>query len=162
MNTDTYYMSLALKEAKKALPNGDVPVGCILVKNHEIIATGYNQRELKHDPTAHAEIIALRKAGEKLNSWHLDEVELYVTLEPCPMCAGALINARIKTIIYGVDEPLYGACGSQLNLVQFPSFPHNIRVRSGILKEECYALLKDFFKTLRKEDNYESSVKRTH
>ena len=159
MNTDTYYMTLAIKEARKALLNGDVPVGCVLVKNHEVIATGYNQREYSKDPTAHAEIIALRKAGEKLHSWHLDDVKLYVTLEPCPMCAGALINARIKTIIYGVDEPLYGACGSQLNLVQFPSFPHNIRVRSGILKEECYALLQEFFKILRKEANHEPEIK---
>lgn len=152
---DTYFMHLALEEAKKALLHNDVPVGCVLVKDKKVIAKAHNEREKRKDPTAHAEILALKAAGEILGDWHLNELELYVTLEPCPMCAGALLNARIKTIVYGTDEKIWGACGSSLNLVQFPSFPHNIRVRSKVLEEECQGLLEDFFKRLRKEA-YES------
>lgn len=144
-------MTLALEEAKKALLHNDVPVGCVLVKDGKVICKAHNEREKRNDPTAHAEILALKKAGEILKDWHLNDLELYVTLEPCPMCAGALLNARIKTIIYGADENVWGACGSNLNLVQFPGFPHNIRIRSKVLEKECKYLLETFFKTLRKE-----------
>lgn len=145
-------MRLAIEEAKKALAHHDVPVGCILVRNGEIISQAHNEREKRNDPTAHAEILALKKAGEILKDWHLNDLELYVTLEPCPMCAGALLNARIKTIIYGADEKVWGACGSNLNLVQFPVFPHNIRIRPNVLEEECRLLLENFFKMIRKEN----------
>lgn len=121
----------------KILLSGDVPVGCVIVLRDQIIARAHNLREAHHDPTAHAEIIALREAGKALGSWQLKDCDLYVTHEPCPMCAGALVMARIHTLYYGCDEPTTGACGSCLNLVQFPGFPHNVHIVGPLAQENA-------------------------
>ena len=120
-----YYLQEAIIEAQKAAAIGEIPIGAIVVKDGEIISRGHNRREIDHDPTAHAEIIALREAGKYLGTWRLSDCMLYVTMEPCPMCCGALINSRIDTVIYGADEPKFGSAGSQLNLLQFPGFNQN-------------------------------------
>ena len=148
--TDEFYMSLALKEAKKALAHNDIPVGAVIVKDEIVLAKAHNECELKKDSTAHAEILAIQSACHTLGLKNLSGCEIFVTLEPCAMCAGAILNARIKTIIYGANEPLFGACGSTLNLVQFPSFPHNSRIRANVLEDESKLLLQEFFQKLRK------------
>lgn len=142
-------MQEAIKEAKKALDIEEVPVGAIIVKDNKIIARAHNMKETKNDATCHAEILAIKKACKKLNSWRLLDCEMYVTLEPCSMCAGALINSRIKKLYIGTDDNKTGACGSVLNLLQDYKFNHKIEVEKYILKEECENLLKEFFKYLR-------------
>ena len=144
------YMKEALKEAKKAYNIGEVPVGAVIVKEGKIIARGYNCKEKKYDTTKHAEIIAIQKASKKLKSWRLQECEMYVTLEPCSMCAGAMIQARIKKVYIGAMDYKTGACGSVLNLLNDYKFNHNVEVENGILEKECEKILKDFFKELRK------------
>ena len=146
--TDEYFMQEALKEAQKAYRKGESPVGAVVVMDGKIIARGYNQRESKQDPTAHAEIIAIRKAAHKLGNWRLNGCDLYVTLEPCPMCAGAAIQARIDKIVIGTMDPKAGALGSKLNLLEF-KFNHEIDIKTGILEKECADVLKRFFKELR-------------
>lgn len=146
---DNKWMEIAIDEAKKALKYNDVPIGAIIVRDNKIIGRGYNTRERDNDPTGHAEINALRDAGTASGNWRLDNAVLYVTHEPCPMCAGAMLMSHIHTIVYGAHEPLYGVCGSQMNLVQFPGFPQNIRIRGPIAQEACAALTRDFFKKLR-------------
>lgn len=155
---DEGFMKEALKEAKKALKVDEVPVGCVIVKDGEIIARGYNHREHSNTVFSHAEVIAMDKACKKLNSWRLDQCDVYVTLEPCVMCAGALIQARVKRLIYGTNEPKFGAHQSILNLFDYP-FNHHVEVISGVLQEESSQLLKTFFqgvrerKTLNNQDN---------
>ena len=149
------YMKEALKEAKKAAQKLEVPVGCVIVKNDKIIARGHNQKETKKDTTKHAEIIALQKASKKLEAWRLTDCEMYVTLEPCPMCAGALIQARLKKIYIGAMDNKTGACGSILNLLQDYPFNHKIEIEKGIEKEACETILKNFFKDLRKSKKEE-------
>ena len=149
--TDKEYMELALGEAQKALEHGDVPVGAIVVREGIILGRGRNEREKNCDPAAHAEIQALRAAALETGSWNLEGATLYSTVEPCPMCAGALINSRIKRLVYGADEPKFGSAGSQINLLQFPGFNHSVRITSGILAEESAALLKEFFAKLRQD-----------
>lgn len=144
------FMQEAFNEAEKALLHRDVPVGAVVEKDGIIIGRGHNTREGLHDPTGHAEINALRQAGETLKDWRLDNCTLYVTHEPCPMCSGAAIIAHIKHIVYGANEPRYGACGSQLNLVQFPGFPHNVRITGPIAQAQGEKLMQDFFTHLRK------------
>lgn len=144
-------MKQALKEAQKAYNKLEVPVGAVIVKNGKIIARGYNQKETKYDTTKHAEIIAIQKASKKLKSWRLLDCEMYVTLEPCSMCAGAIINSRIKKVYIGTMDEKTGAAGSRLNLFKDYKFNHNVEVETGILKDECEGILKDFFKFLRKE-----------
>jgi len=144
-----FYMREALNEAKKALEKGEVPIGALVVLNGEIIGRGHNLRETENDPTAHAEIVALREAGKNNNSWRLEKGVLYVTLEPCPMCAGAMLLSRIHRVVYGADDPKAGAAGSLLNILQFPGFNHEVRITGGILAEECAALLQEFFKHRR-------------
>ncbi len=144
------FMKKALQEAKKAYNKLEVPVGCIIVKNGEIIAKAHNLKETKYDTTKHAEILAIQKASKKLQSWRLIDCEMYVTLEPCPMCAGAIINSRIKKIYYGAKDEKTGAVGSVLNLLEDYTFNHKVEVESGILENECQAILKNFFKELRK------------
>ena len=144
-------MKQALKEAQKAYNKLEVPVGAVIVKNGKIIARGYNQKETKYDTTKHAEIIAIQKASKKLKSWRLLDCEMYVTLEPCSMCAGAIINSRIKKVYIGKKNEKTGAAGSRLNLFKDYKFNHNVEVETGILKDECEGILKDFFKFLRKE-----------
>jgi len=143
------YMKEALKQAKKAYEKEEIPVGAIIVKNNKIIARAYNQKEIKCDTTKHAEIIAIQKASKKLKSWRLTDCEMYVTLEPCSMCAGALIQSRIKKVYIGTMDEKTGASGSVLNLFQDYKFNHQVEVETGILQKECEKILKDFFKYLR-------------
>ena len=150
-NTHDYFLQQAIEEAKKAAQIGEVPIGAVVVKEGQIIGRGYNLRESEHDPTAHAEIVALRQAGQYLSSWRLDGCTLYVTMEPCPMCCGALINSRIDTVVYGANEPKFGSAGSQLNLLQFPGFNHNVKIIGPIDQDNCSGLMKLFFQTLRQK-----------
>ena len=142
------FMYLALEEAKKAYLEGEVPVGAVIVKNGEVIATGRNKREQKQNALSHAEIEAINSACEKLKSWRLDDSELYVTLEPCPMCTGAIINARIKTVIFGAFDKAAGCMDSVINLCDYP-LGHKVEVYAGICEDECQNILKDFFQKLR-------------
>lgn len=143
------FMKLALKEAKKAYDKLEVPVGAVIVKDGKVIAKAHNLKETKFDTTKHAEILAIQKASKKLESWRLLDCEMYVTLEPCSMCAGAMINSRIKKLYIGALDEKTGACGSVLNLLEDYPFNHKIEVEKGIMQKECEAILKDFFKTLR-------------
>ncbi len=143
-------MKEALKEAKKAYKKLEVPVGAVIVKNGEIIARGHNLKETKCDTTKHAEIIAIQRASKKLNAWRLEDCEMYVTLEPCTMCAGAIINSRIKKVYIGTEDLKTGACGSILNLFTDYKFNHKVEYEKGIMQKECEKILKDFFKDLRK------------
>ena len=142
------FMREALKQAKKAYEKGEIPVGAVIVKDNKIIARAYNEKEEKKDTTKHAEIIAIQKASKKLNAWRLSDSEMYVTLEPCSMCAGALIQSRIKKVYIGTMDEKTGACGSVLNLLDY-DFNHKVEVETGILQQECEKILKDFFKELR-------------
>lgn len=142
------YMSLALELAKKAARIGDVPVGALIVKDGEIISEGYNLRENGGGATAHAELLAIERACERLGTWRLSGCELYVTLEPCPMCAGAIINSRIDTVIYGAKDANGGALGSVVDLSSYP-LGHKPRIISGILENECRDLLREFFEAKR-------------
>lgn len=148
-----YYMKEALKEAEKAYKKLEVPVGAIIVKDGKIIARGHNQKEEKTDTTKHAEIIAIQKASKKLQSWRLIGCEMFITLEPCPMCAGAIINSRIKKIHIGTMDDKTGAAGSKLNLFEDYTFNHTVEIEKGIMKQECETILKKFFKELRKSKN---------
>lgn len=147
------YMKEALKEAKKAYNKFEIPVGAVIVKNNQIIARAHNIKEQKNDTTKHAEIIAIQKASKKLETWRLNDCEMYVTLEPCAMCAGALIQARLKKIYIGTMDKKTGACGSVLNLLEDYKFNHIVEIENGILQEDCELILKDFFKELRKKKN---------
>ncbi len=144
------FMKEALKQAKKAYEKLEVPVGAIIVRNGKIIARAHNLKETKIDTTKHAEILAIQKASRKLKSWRLLDCEMYVTLEPCSMCAGAIINSRIKKIYIGTLDEKTGAVGSVLNLFEDYTFNHKVEVEKGVMKEECENLLKSFFKMLRK------------
>ena len=150
MENKEKFMKEALKEAKKAYEKLEVPVGAVIVKDGEIIARAHNLKETKYDTTKHAEILAIQKASKKLETWRLLDCEMYVTLEPCSMCAGALINSRIKRLYIGTMDEKTGAAGSVLNLFEDYTFNHKVEVEKGVMKEECESLLKDFFKMLRK------------
>ena len=150
MNEKEKFMNEALKEAKKAYKKLEVPVGCVIVRDGKIIARGHNLKETKKDTTKHAEIIAIQKASKKLEAWRLLDCDMYVTLEPCSMCAGALIQARIKKVYIGTMDEKTGACGSVLNLLEDYKFNHKVEVERGICKNDCEKILKDFFKELRK------------
>lgn len=144
-----HYMRRALGEAQRALAMNEVPVGCVVVHEGQIIGRGHNQRELLQDPTAHAEMIAITAAAAHLGSWRLENTRLYVTLEPCPMCAGAIILARIPEVYFGAWDPKAGCCGTLMNLLEDPRFNHQPRVAGGVLSMECGALLSDFFRCIR-------------
>jgi tRNA(adenine34) deaminase len=148
-DTDERFMRLALDQAKIAEENGDVPIGAVIVHNNQIIGKAYNQREQLKDPTAHAEIIALTQAAAALQSWRLTGCTMYVTLEPCPMCAGALVLARIDRLVYGCDDPKTGACKSLYNIVQDERLNHRLEVTTGVLADDCSRLLQDFFQQKR-------------
>lgn len=150
MEEKNYYMKQALKEAEKAYQKLEVPVGAVIVKDGKIIARAHNQKETKTDTTKHAEILAIQKASKKLKSWRLIDCEMYVTLEPCSMCAGAMINSRIKKVYIGAMDEKTGAVGSVLNLFEDYTFNHKVEVEKGILEKECQEILKKFFKELRK------------
>ena len=142
-------MLRAIELAKLATETDDVPVGCVIVKNGEIIAEASNMKEKENDATKHAEMVAISNATKVLNNWWLEDCEVYVTLEPCPMCAGAMINARIKALYFGAYDPKTGAAGSRVNLLKEDLFNHNIIVKGGIMQNECSSLLSDFFKKKR-------------
>ena len=144
-------MREALKEAKKAYLLGEVPVGAVIVYDNKIIARGHNTREIKQSVLGHAEINAIQKASKKIGSWRLEDCDIYVTLEPCPMCSGAIIQSRIKNLYYGATDPKTGACGSVLNLFENP-FNHKVNVIGGVLEDECSRIIKDFFKELRQKN----------
>lgn len=143
------FMKIALGEAQMAIEEGEMPVGAVVVKNGEVIATGHNVRNVQHDPTLHAEIVAIRKACEKLSDWRLSDCDLYVTLEPCVMCTGAIINSRLNSVYFGAYDPEYGAAGGRIDLFSKSYFGSTTNVYGGIMEEECTSLLKNFFSTLR-------------
>lgn len=145
------FMKEAIKEALKAYEKKEVPVGAVIVKNGKIIARAHNIKEEKNDTTKHAEILAISKASKKLQNWRLTDCEMYVTLEPCSMCAGACIGARIKKVYVGTMDLKTGACGSVFNLLEDYTFNHKVELETGILQKDCEALLKKFFKELRQE-----------
>lgn len=146
------FMKEALKEAKKAYDKLEVPVGCVIVKDGKIIARAHNLKETKMDTTKHAEILAIQKASKNLKAWRLLNCDMYVTLEPCSMCAGAIINSRIRNLYIGTMDKKTGAAGSVLNLFEDYVFNHKVTLETGILREQCEKILKDFFKELRKRD----------
>lgn len=148
---DNCYMRLAIEQAKIAQENGDVPIGAVIIFENQIIGKAYNQREQLQDPTAHAEIVALTQAAAFLESWRLHGCTIYVTLEPCPMCAGALVLARMDRLVYGCDDPKTGAAGSLYNIVRDDRLNHRLEVTSGVLADECSRLLRDFFGEKRLE-----------
>jgi tRNA(adenine34) deaminase len=146
---EEYFMRLALREAERASEHGDVPIGAVVVRGGEVIAAGRNERELRQDPTAHAEILALRAAAQELGSWRVLDATLYVTLEPCAMCAGAIVLARVPRVLYGASDPKAGAAGSVLDVLSEPRLNHRPEVRGGVLGGECGALLSEFFAARR-------------
>jgi tRNA(adenine34) deaminase len=146
---DEYFMRLALREAERAMEHDDVPIGAIVVHEGEVLATGRNERELRQDPTAHAEVLALREAAEKLGSWRVLESVLYVTLEPCAMCAGAIVLARVPRVVYAADDPKAGAAGSVLDVLAEPRLNHRPAVAGGLLAQEAAGLLRAFFASKR-------------
>lgn len=146
-------MTYALKEAEKAFEAGEVPVGCVIVHEGQIIGKAHNQRETLQDPTAHAEIVAITQAAAHLRSWRLEGAKLYVTLEPCPMCAGAIILSRIAEVHYGATDPKAGCCGTLMNLLDDMRFNHQPRVETGLMAEECGGILSAFFRKIRDTKN---------
>lgn len=146
---DARWMALALEEARAAFAGGEVPVGAVIVCGDELVARNHNRTGERSDPTAHAEILALREAAEKLGDWRLTEHSLYVTLEPCAMCAGSLVAARIKRLVFATDDPKAGMCGSLANLVQDERLNHQMAVESGVMANEASELLRDFFQARR-------------
>jgi tRNA(adenine34) deaminase len=146
---DAAFMRLALEQAEKALAHEDVPIGAVVVRDDEVLAAARNERELRADPTAHAEMLALRAAAERLGTRRLEGTTMYVTLEPCPMCAGALVLARADRLVYGTPDPRAGAAFSLYNIVQDPRLNHEVEVTTGVLAEQCAALLRSFFEDRR-------------
>lgn len=157
MNKDEYFLKEALKEAKKAYLKNEVPVGCVIAVDDKIIARAHNQKKKKENPLCHAEMLAISKATKRLGTWILDKATIYVTLEPCIMCAGAIIQARIKRLVYGALEPKFGCAESLGNVFEDYKFNHKVIVEKGIMTEECSQLLKDFFKKIRNEKKVNKS-----
>ncbi|MEE9555237.1 MAG: tRNA adenosine(34) deaminase TadA [candidate division Zixibacteria bacterium] len=147
---DEKFMHEAIKEARKALADDEVPVGCVIVFDGKIIGRGYNRTESLQDPTAHAEMLAVTSAAENLGSWRLNGVTIYSTLEPCAMCAGALVLARVDRLVFGAPDPKFGACGSIFNIVSEPRTNHRMSVSMGLLQDDCAAIMQDFFRKKRK------------
>jgi tRNA(adenine34) deaminase len=143
------YMKEALREAKKAFALGEVPIGCVIVREGKVIGRGYNRRNTDKNTLSHAELTAIRKASKKVGDWRLEDCTLYVTLEPCPMCAGAIVQARIPQVVIGCMNPKAGCAGSVLNLLELPQFNHQAQVLRGVAEQECSDLLKEFFVQLR-------------
>jgi len=153
LTVDEQYMRMAIDQAYIAEENGDVPIGCVIVYENRVIAKAYNQREQLHDPTAHAEIIALTQAAEYIGNWRLHGCTIYVTLEPCPMCAGAMVLGRLDRLVYGTDDPKTGAVKSLYNIVQDDRLNHRLDVTCGVLEDECRKQLQDFFRRRRAENS---------
>lgn len=148
-DTDAKYMKEAIRQAKKAYAIGEVPIGCVIVRDGKIISRGYNRRTIDKNTLAHAELAAIKKASKKLDDWRLEGCTMYVTLEPCQMCAGALVQSRIDRVVVGCMNPKAGCAGSILNLLQMPEFNHQVELETGVLEEECSQMMKDFFRELR-------------
>ncbi len=159
-NADEYFMKLAISEAKKAEEKCEVPIGAVVVLNGEVIATAHNLRESTQNAITHAEILAIQKACERIGSWRLEDAELYVTLEPCPMCSGAIILSRIKKVIFGAHDPKAGCAGTLMNLLDDQRFNHQCEVVSGVLENECSVLLRDFFRNIRKRNKAEKEKRK--
>ncbi len=157
MVENTFFMQKALELAKKAFDEDEVPIGAVVVRNGEIVGTGYNKRDSEKNAILHAETVAIYNACEKLGGWRLWECDLYVTLEPCPMCTGAIINSRIRNVYYGAKNPKAGACGSVINLFDYP-FNHKPNVTSGLLEEECSKIMTDFFLKVREKRKKEKKA----
>jgi tRNA(adenine34) deaminase len=149
MATHSDFMGMALEEAEAAAREGEIPVGVVLVRDGEVIARDHNRRDETGDPSAHAEILVLRRAGEKKGDWRLKGTTLYVTLEPCPMCAGAIVLARVDTVVFGASDPEAGAGGSAYNILEDGKLGHRVKVIAGIMEDECRRVLDDFFNGLR-------------
>lgn len=150
MDTNEKYMKEAIRQAKKAYDMNEVPIGCVIVYEDKIIGRGYNRRTTDKNPLAHAELIAIKKASRKIGDWRLEDCTLYVTLEPCQMCSGAIVQARIKKVVVGCMNPKAGCAGSIINLLQMEQFNHQVELETGVLEEECSMMMKNFFKELRK------------
>lgn len=150
MTTDEKYMREAIKQARKAAKIDEVPIGCVIVYDDKIIARGYNRRNTDKSTLAHAEIIAIRKAAKVIGDWRLEDCTMYITLEPCPMCAGAIVQARIPRVVVGAMNPKAGCAGSVINLLQMDGFNHKAELTSSVLVDECRTMLQDFFKEMRK------------
>jgi len=153
------YMKEAIKQAKKAAIIGEVPIGCVIVYENKIIARGYNKRNTKKTTLAHAELLAIQKASKVLGDWRLEDCSMYVTLEPCQMCSGAIVQARIKEVVVGTMNPKAGCAGSILNILQMKEFNHQVDLTIGVMEEECAALLQEFFKGLRQKNKLEKKAK---
>lgn len=151
LSQDEKYMKEAIRQAKKAYALEEVPIGCVIVYEGKIIGRGYNRRTTDKNPLAHAEMIAMKKASKKMNDWRLENCIMYVTLEPCQMCAGAIVQARIKKVVMGCMNPKAGCAGSILNLLNIERFNHQVEQETGVLGEECSSLMKQFFKELREK-----------
>ena len=149
MNQDEKYMKAAIVQAQKAFDLGEVPIGCVIVYKDKILSRGYNRRVTDKNTLAHAELNAIKKASKKLGDWRLDDCTMYVTLEPCQMCAGALVQARIKRVVIGCMNPKAGSAGSIINLLEIEEFNHQVEITNQVLEEECSQMLKTFFKELR-------------
>jgi tRNA(adenine34) deaminase len=150
LSNEDYFMRLALREAELASAHGDVPIGAVVEHDGELIAAAHNERELRQDPTAHAEILALREAAQALGSWRVLDATIYVTLEPCAMCAGAIVLARVERVVFGAEDPKAGACGSVLDVLADTRLNHRPEVLAGPLREECGELLRSFFAARRR------------
>lgn len=155
LTEDEIFMKEAVRQAKKAWKIGEVPIGCVIVYDGEIIGRGYNRRTTDKNPLAHAEILAIKKASKKMNDWRLEDCTLYVTLEPCQMCSGAIVQARMKKVVVGCMNPKAGCAGSILNLLQVEKFNHQVELTTGVLEEECSVMMKEFFKELREKKKAE-------
>ena len=158
MTQEEKYMKEAIRQAKKAAAVGDVPIGCVIVHEDKIIARAYNQRNKKKTTLAHAELLAIQKASKKLEDWRLEECTMYITLEPCQMCAGAIVQARITRAVMGSMNAKAGCAGSVLNILQMEEFNHQVEVTRGVLQEECSRMLSDFFKNLRERKKAEKKA----
>ena len=160
MTTEERYMKAAIKQAKKAENIDEVPIGCVIVYQGKIIAMGYNRRNIDKNTLSHAELNAIKKASKRLGDWRLDDCEMYVTLEPCQMCAGAIVQSRIKKVYIGSMNPKAGSAGSVINLLQVKEFNHQVEIESGILQEECSEMLSDFFRNLRRRKKDEKELEK--
>lgn len=151
LTQDEKYMKEAIKQAKKAYKIGEVPIGCVIVYQDKIIGRGYNRRTIDKNTIAHAEMMAIKKASKKMDDWRLEDCTMYVTLEPCQMCSGAIVQSRMKKVVIGCMNPKAGCAGSILNLLQMEEFNHQVELEIGVLQEECSNLMKQFFKELREK-----------
>ena len=160
MEENIKFMRAAVREAKKAEALGEVPIGCVIVQDHKIIARGYNRRKTDKSTLSHAELIAIKKAGKKTGDWRLEDCVLYVTLEPCQMCAGAIVQARISKVVMAAMNPKAGCAGSVLNLLQMAQFNHQVEIEKGVMEEECSEMLSSFFRRLREKRKQEIAQKK--